>query len=665
MLKSPRRLLTAMALVTAMGCGDDSTDPGGTITVSASPTSLTLPQGGSGTVTVTLVRGGGFDDAVNVAVSGLPTGVTATANPAQLTGNTLQATVSVNVASTVAAGTYTATVTASAAGVGSATTTYALTVTSGPSVTLAMNPATLSIPQGSSGQSTLTATRTNFTGNITPSVTGNPAGMTVTFGTDPVTGNTSTVTVNVGAGVAVGNHTLTITGNTGGAAGAPTTTLGVTVTQASSANQAWDFCSTDDLPIKFWKLDGGTWSEVTPTNVGNVTRYSFTISSAQGGVAFTVTNTGFAALRQPAISLNQTGFRSISKQTRFKALENRLKLRNQTVNQASPFFDTFVFYALTSELGNFAEACETAPTTVSKTFNVSNQVAGEEGQLGYGGSVASLSAATSSYNLSVVPGTYDWLALWGPQPGLPELAHQWSAYRVGRSEAAPGAPVAVNRASAPAFVSFPFTVSGGAPVSLWSFSQSLEGARGNVGSFPIGAQIASSGAGNMLFLQPADRLPTDLWSLNITNTELPANNVDFRSQIRYVGSAPPASGNFALPASVPAFTTSQVNGAPVTTWQVAGSTPSDYQSAASIVSGAFTGSGGNALYTIAASRGWQTANNMTTSYTLTAPTLPGFLPAWAPAAPLADATVIMVGTNTTTTPAAGTIANVAFRLQAP
>src|SRR5512145_2906167 len=106
MWKSPRRALTAIAVLTAIGCGggDDGNGPTGSISLTANPTTLTLPQGGSGTVTVTLVRGGGFADPVNVAVTGLPGGVTLSVTPAQLTGATTQATVTVNVGNAVPAG---------------------------------------------------------------------------------------------------------------------------------------------------------------------------------------------------------------------------------------------------------------------------------------------------------------------------------------------------------------------------------------------------------------------------------------------------------------------------------------------------------------------------------------------------------------------------------
>ena len=770
MLKSPRRLLTAIALLTAIGCGDDDgSGPTGTITVSASPTALSVQQGGTGTVIVSLVRGGGFDEAVNVSVSGLPSGVTASVSPTQLTGNTTQATVTVNVASTVAAGSYPATITASAAGVGSATATYTLTVTAAPAqdftlsanpatvsiapggsgtatisiartdftgdvaltlvnpptgitgtfdpatasansseltidvagtvaagnqtltvqgvgggltrtttvgvtisagatVTLALNPTTLSIAQGSSKTTALTATRTNYTGDVTPEVTGNPAGMTVTFDPTPLTGNTSTATVAVGAGVAPGDYALTITGNTGGAAGSPTATLDVTVTQATGGgNITWDFCSTDDLPLKFWKLDNGTWSEVTPTVVGNATRYSFSVADGQAGVAFTTSTSTGAAQRQVLDVTKKSGFRSLAKTTRFKTLRDGMRLRNQAnvAQQTSSFFDTFVFYAMSNELGSVAGTCDTDPASDSKTFNVTGQAAGEEGLLGYGGSVVTLASATPSVNVNVAPGTYDWLAMWGPTPGLPDLTHDWNAYRIGRGEAVPGSAVAVDRTGASAFVSSPFTVTGGTGGSLWNFSQSLEGANGFITSFPIGSLLASSGAGDMLFLQPADRLATDLMTLNITNSELQGSNVDSRSIITYVGNAPPANSTYALPAAVPAFTVSPVNGAPVPQWMATGSIPAEFQAGTSVISVAFTGANLSSLYTISATRAWLEANSQTTTFTLSAPTLPGFLQEWAPAAPLDNSIVIMLNTNATGAPTVGTVTNLSSRVQSP
>lgn len=635
-----------------------------TFTIAAGPTAVNATPGGSASSTITIVRTNLTSDIALTLVSP-PTGITGVFTPATLTGTTLTSSLAINVAGTVAPGQYTLTV-QGAGGTITQTATVTVTVATGPSVSLSMTPATLTIDQGGASQSTLNATRSNFTGNITPSVSGNPAGMTVTFNPNPITGNSSAVTVNVGGAVAAGNYTLTITGNTGGTAGTPTTTLGVTVTQPSGSNFVWEFCNTDDVPIKFWRLSGSTWSEVAPTVVGTVTRFSFTISSASGGVAFTVSNTGAAALRTALRGTRSRDLRSVVRQTREKARTTRMKIRNQSnqnVSLTTPFFDTFVFYAQASELGSFSETCGTDPATVQKTFNVSGQAAGEAGFLGYGIAAAALISGTTTYNLNVVPGTYDWLAVFGPQPGLPDFAQNWTNYRIGRNEVAPGGAVAIDRTGAPAFVTAPFTVTGGVGGSLYLFSQSLQGANGAVTGFSQGSPFNSTGTGNLLFPQPGDRLSTDLWSFNATNAELNGELLDFRSSIRYIGSAPPANLNFALAAKVPAYTVSPVNGAPVPTWMVSGTTPADYQTATSTVTAAFFGSGDNTIYTISASRGWLVANGMSTSYTLTGPTLPGFLTQWAPAAPLLESNVLMIGSNASAAPTAGTIINFASRGQ--
>jgi uncharacterized membrane protein len=627
-------------------------------TISATPAALSLAAGASGNTSVAIVRTG-FTTDVALTLVNPPAGITGVFTPATLTGTTLTSTLALSVAGSVAPGTYPITVRGTGGAV-TQNTTVNVTVTAAAGVTLAVNPTTLTIQQGTSGQSTLTATRTNFTGDVTPSVSGNPAGMTVTFSPTILSGTTltSTATVNVGSGVAPGNYTLTITG--GGAPANPTTTLQVSVTAPSGGNLVWEFCNNEPIPLKFWRLSNGTWAEVAPTVVGSTTQFSFSIASTSGGIAFTISNPG--SMVRSSSAMTRMTIRKFGSAKRKEVLDARARITSQDVGLTTPYFDTFVFFGLASELSGFRETCATAPVQVTKNFTVTGQGAGEEGLLGYGGASASLVPQTSSYNLMVQAGTYDWLAMWGPAPTFPSLSHAWSHYRVGRGEVAPGASVAINRTGATAFTSTPFTVTGGAGGSYYTFLQSLEGARGSIIGFPLGDLLNTTGSGNMLFMASSDRLATDMNSLNILNTELSGNVTSVRSTIRYVGSGPPATTSFALPAAVPAFTTTQVGGAPVTTWTIAGSTPADYQTANSVIEAAVQGAGGSTLYTMGMTRGYATANGMSTSYTLTGPTLPGFLQAWAPAAPLVDASVLMFGSNITTTPVAGSVANVGIRL---
>ncbi|MGQ0764822.1 MAG: COG1470 family protein, partial [Gemmatimonadota bacterium] len=238
MWRFPQRLSTSTAVLAlalaAAGCAGGDDGPTGnnfSIQISVNPASLTLQQGTSGTVQLTLTRGGGFSADVTASVSGLPTGVTVSVSPANLTGSTTTAVVTVTVASSVALGTYTATVTGTASGVGSATTTYQLTVTAPPDFSLTA-PA-LTVQAGTSGNATININRTNLPGAVALTLVNPPSGITGTFNPASATGATSVLTVAVDAAVLAGSHTLTIRGSATGP-GEKTTTLALTVTGAAN-----------------------------------------------------------------------------------------------------------------------------------------------------------------------------------------------------------------------------------------------------------------------------------------------------------------------------------------------------------------------------------------------------------------------------------------------
>ena len=127
--------VAALATALALACGDGNEGPSGTsgsIQLTLNPTTLSVPQGGTGSITVSLTRSGSFTGDVTLAVSGLPTGVTTTVNPPQLAGATTSATVTMTAGATVAPAIYTATITATGQGVSAATATHQLTVTAPP-----------------------------------------------------------------------------------------------------------------------------------------------------------------------------------------------------------------------------------------------------------------------------------------------------------------------------------------------------------------------------------------------------------------------------------------------------------------------------------------------------------------------------------------------------
>lgn len=118
------------------GAGDTTgTDPTSTpgIVVSVSPSNVSLVQGAGGAATITVSRRGGFAGAVSLAITGLPTGVTVTPNPASIPGGSTTSTLDFSAAANAVAGNYQVTVTGSGTGVENQATTLAVTVTTAPS----------------------------------------------------------------------------------------------------------------------------------------------------------------------------------------------------------------------------------------------------------------------------------------------------------------------------------------------------------------------------------------------------------------------------------------------------------------------------------------------------------------------------------------------------
>jgi endoglucanase len=219
--------------------------------LAASPVSVTVVRGASGTSTIAITRTGGFTGGVSFAASGLPTGVTAAFNPTTpATGASSVVTLSASATATTGPATVTITGTSGAL---VHTASISLTVNAAPvaDFSLAASPATLAITQGASGTSTMAITRINaFTGGVTFTTSGLPAGVTAGFSLSPATGNSSVLTLTAAATATTGLGTVTITGtsgtlvhttsigltvnaSTGGGTG------GVTLTPVVSANGPW------------------------------------------------------------------------------------------------------------------------------------------------------------------------------------------------------------------------------------------------------------------------------------------------------------------------------------------------------------------------------------------------------------------------------------------
>ncbi len=201
---------------------------GKNFTISASPSSLTIPQGNQGTSTITTTISGGFNSSITLSTSGVPSGTTVnfSPNPIPAPGNGNSG-MTIKVGSGTPTGTYPITVTGNGGGVQQQT-TVTLIVTQG-NFTISASPSSLTIAQGNQGTSTITtAVSGGFNYSIDLSTSGAPSGTTVTLNPTtigaPGNGN-STMTITVGSGTPLGTYPIIVTGNGGGIQQQTTVTL--------------------------------------------------------------------------------------------------------------------------------------------------------------------------------------------------------------------------------------------------------------------------------------------------------------------------------------------------------------------------------------------------------------------------------------------------------
>jgi subtilisin family serine protease len=184
-------------------------------TVSASPSTVDIPAGGSGSATVSENALGGFTGDVALSVSGPPPGVgTATVTPATLTG-TGTATVVLTVAAGAPGGRYPLTVTATSGAL-----THTATVTLNvpvPDFTLTVSPAAANVPRGQSVTfAVAVGSLAGFVGGVTLSASGLPSGASASFSANPVGApGSATLTLRTGAASPRGTFTVTLTGTSG------------------------------------------------------------------------------------------------------------------------------------------------------------------------------------------------------------------------------------------------------------------------------------------------------------------------------------------------------------------------------------------------------------------------------------------------------------------
>jgi regulation of enolase protein 1 (concanavalin A-like superfamily) len=165
----------------AQGSGDFS--------LSASPSSQTVTAGGSTSYTASVSPSNGFTGAVNLSVSGLPSGATGSFNPASISGGSGSSTLNVATSTTTPAGSFTITATGTSGTLSHSTT-----------VTLVVNPLPqVAAPTFNPGGGTYSAAQ-----SVTISTT--TAGATIRYTTDGSTPSETAGTLYSGP-VTIGNTT--------------------------------------------------------------------------------------------------------------------------------------------------------------------------------------------------------------------------------------------------------------------------------------------------------------------------------------------------------------------------------------------------------------------------------------------------------------------------
>jgi len=262
--------------------------------VTAAPASVSMNQGASSSTTVSLTPTGGFDSAISLSASGLPSGVTASFSPASVaapgSGSSI---LTISASSVAAAGTFSITVTATGGGV-THTTMVSVTVTAvqPPDFTLSLAPSSESVTQGNSATTAVSISALGgFNSTVSLSASGLPSGVTASFSPASVGApGSSTLTLTASSTAATGTVNVTVTGTGGGIT--HTATLSLTV----NAAQAADFTvMASPSSLSLAQGTSGSSSITTGVTGGFNAAISLSVSGLPAGVTASFSSPSIAA----------------------------------------------------------------------------------------------------------------------------------------------------------------------------------------------------------------------------------------------------------------------------------------------------------------------------------------------------------------------------------
>jgi uncharacterized membrane protein len=295
------------------------------ITAAMSVSAVTVRQGESGTSTATISVAGGFSNAVTLAVTGAPAGVTATLASTSLSapgsGSSL---LTIAVGATALPGTATITVRATGGGI---TSSANVNLTIVPAFTLTTNPGGVMVQQGSSVPLTLaSAIASGFSGAVVLTAV-SPAGVSVGFTPSTISApgsGTSTVALAASSAATPGVYTITIKGTSGSVSNTATFALTVTpaatftlsaapstITAGAGASAATTISMTpgngfnSSAALAASGMPAGVTAQFSSSSVGRGASVTMTVKIANtvaaGTYRITVTGTGGGASPAPTV----------------------------------------------------------------------------------------------------------------------------------------------------------------------------------------------------------------------------------------------------------------------------------------------------------------------------------------------------------------------------
>ena len=380
----------------------------------ASPASLTVIQGASGTSTISVTGQNGFTGSVSLAAFGLPSGVTASFTPNPTTGSSV---LTLTASSSATVGSATITIRGTS-GTLTATTTLALTIPA-PSFTLSDSPGTLTVVQGKSGTSTVTVNDVNgFAGKVTLAASGLPSGVTAAFATNNPTAGSSVLTLTASSSATVGSATITIRGTSGTLTAtttlaltipAPSFTLSdspgtLTVVQGKSGTSTVTVNDVNGFAGKVTLAASGLPSGVTaafatnPTTGTSVLTLTASNSAAVGSATITIKGTSgsLTATTTLALTIPAPSFTLSDSPGTLTVVQGKSGTSTVTVNDVNGFAGKVTLAASGLPSGVTA-AFATNPTTGTSvlTLTASNSAAVGSATITIKGTSGSLTATTT------------------------------------------------------------------------------------------------------------------------------------------------------------------------------------------------------------------------------------------------------------------------------